>query len=213
MEKIIEVIKIGRDNKKRKSHLIDLQCATCGKNFLRQIGAYNRNLKRNGKRNYCSGYCEQKRGVKKKFVKICKICGKEFSVWNFRKDKAKYCSFRCRNIDILKNQRGRKESSIEKIIRGELEKMKIKFLPQYYLGLGGGRCDFYIPDHRLIIQCDGDYWHSIPKTKEADKKQEWFYGENGYNYCRLAEKRIKNDLPSCIKDVKLLLNSTLTYNV
>lgn len=32
--------------------------------------------------------------------KICKNCGKEFEVWNYRKDTAKYCSNKCNYIGL-----------------------------------------------------------------------------------------------------------------
>jgi len=30
-------------------------------------------------------------------------------------------------------------------------------------------CDFVIPQYHIVVEVDGDYWHSLPKRKQLDK--------------------------------------------
>lgn len=30
--------------------------------------------------------------------------------------------------------------------------------------------DFWLPEYQLAIECNGEYWHNLPKRKERDKK-------------------------------------------
>lgn len=63
---------------------------------------------------FCSKKCEAdyRRGKKlpnreRKVTKICKACGKEYKVINYRNDRSKYCSLECR----IKLQRGKNHPS------------------------------------------------------------------------------------------------------
>ena len=57
-----------------------------------------------------------------------------------------------------------------------------------------GRCivDYYLPEHNIVIECDGDYWHSLPKNKARDKKRDRWLIEQGYTV-RILESNIKEN--------------------
>ncbi len=85
------------------------------------------------------------------------------------------------------------ESSIEHKVKNYLIENKIEFSKHYLI-------DRYFPDfvlekQRLIIECDGDYWHR--NTKEKDKMKDKCYEENGYQTLRLREKEINEDFDNC----------------
>ncbi len=71
-------------------------------------------------------------------------------------------------------------TSIERKLREELEKRKIDFNFQFRLSRGI-IADFAFPKSRLVVECDGDYWHANPKK----------YPEEKLN--RLQKRNIGND--------------------
>jgi very-short-patch-repair endonuclease len=65
-----------------------------------------------------------------------------------------------------------KPTKIEIKMENFLIDENIEFIKNYKIGLF--LVDFYLPQHNLIIECDGDYWHANPnfvKNKELTKPQ------------------------------------------
>ena len=58
----------------------------------------------------------------------------------------------------------RKETEPELIVQGLLEAICVVFQKQ--VPLGYYTVDFLLPDHKIVIQADGDYWHANPKIVE-----------------------------------------------
>jgi len=69
------------------------------------------------------------------------------------------CFRREEHIKRLKKLRKGKDTYIEKIIESLLKTLKIKIKKQFIIK-NTSIADFYLPDHNLLIYCDGDYWHS-----------------------------------------------------
>lgn len=65
-----------------------------------------------------------------------------------------------------------KPSSIEIEVKEQLDVIGIKYVQQKRVNDGGRNyfVDFYIPSLRLVVECNGDYWHSLPDKIERDKK-------------------------------------------
>ena len=61
-----------------------------------------------------------------------------------------------------------------------LDKLNIKYKKQYHAVDIGRFYDFYIPSHRILIEIDGNYWHSNPK----------FYNNNNINAIQKRNKKI-----------------------
>jgi len=94
-------------------------------------------------------------------------------------------------LRVRKEGRKEQETSIEKAIKEILLIKKIDFEQQKQLG--PWFVDFYLPKYNLVIECDGDYWHSLPDVVKRDKcKNHWLW-RNGFSYIRLKEKDIKKD--------------------
>lgn len=84
-------------------------------------------------------------------------------------------------------------TTIELIVQSILEDTNTPYEPQKFIG--GFSVDFYVPALRLVIECDGDYWHSRPGVKERDARKDEYLTQKGYKILRLAEHQIrKNDL-------------------
>lgn len=56
----------------------------------------------------------------------------------------------------------------------------------------GFAVDFLIPSLRLVIECDGSYWHTLPGMAERDHRKNGALSEAGYRILRLAESDIKS---------------------
>lgn len=85
-----------------------------------------------------------------------------------------------------------KETSIEKIVYGFLKSKGIIFEKQKLIN-GKFLVDVYIPDLNLVIECDGDYWHSLGRVKNRDKTKNAYLTKCGYGLLRLKEHEIKNN--------------------
>lgn len=62
--------------------------------------------------------------------------------------------------------------------------------------------DFYIEGTNVIIEIDGDYWHSLPATKDRDKLCEEIAINKGYIVLRFLQSELENDIQS-IKTIML----------
>jgi very-short-patch-repair endonuclease len=51
--------------------------------------------------------------------------------------------------------------------------------------------DFKIENKKLIIECDGEYWH---RDKEKDLKRQQELEEIGYKVIRFSGKKIRNNI-------------------
>ena len=149
---------------------------------------------------------------------LCKICKKEFIYQ--KAAKTTYCSIRCRSNDndlkdiirehtIKQLQEGRMPksyTSIEIAIEKILKDNNIPYIHQYRLGKFV--FDFKIKDN-ILIECDGDYWHSNPLfynnnntndrqklIQKRDLLKNQIAKENHYILLRFWENDIKNNLNS-----------------
>lgn len=98
------------------------------------------------------------------------------------------------------------DTSIELKIKEVLDLLNIKYEKQY-LFKNSISCDFAIPSLKLIIECDGCYWHSCPKhnpkanitnDKERDKYTSWY----GWKTLRLWEHDINNNINNCLERIQ-----------
>jgi very-short-patch-repair endonuclease len=104
-------------------------------------------------------------------------------------------------------------SKLEKTFANILDILDIKYQQFFYAKDIKAFYDFYIPEHNLIIEVDGDFWHCNPTkfpeaTYETQKrnlvkdkiKSQWAI-DNGYKLLRFWE----NDINNNIKQVKKIL--------
>lgn len=96
-----------------------------------------------------------------------------------------------RNVGVLSYS----PSSIELKIAELLKKHEIKFLQQYKVG--GWAFDLAIPEKRILIECDGDYWHSLEIIKLRDKRKNAWCIENNFKLLRFTETEINDSIKSC----------------
>jgi very-short-patch-repair endonuclease len=61
--------------------------------------------------------------------------------------------------------------------------------------------DFTIPKLKIIIECDGDYWHNLPGRSVYDKERDQLFSERGYKVLHFNDVQIiKNtkEVISCL---------------
>lgn len=191
-------------------------CKTCNKVF-----SVPQALVKNGRGKFCSIKCRAKwqskynRGKKhprwKKKVKCtCKTCRKTFYVEPniIKRGYGKFCSLSCSSIYTIKHFPNA-NTSIELKVRQWLDNLNIPY-EQQVLTEGICRPDFLL-ENKLIIECDGDFWHSSPNAKTRDAKKELLLGFKGYTILRLTETDINKHSRRCINRIKELIENGNAY--
>lgn len=79
-------------------------------------------------------------------------------------------------------------TDIELMVASLLQVLEVDYVPQRRIGRYS--VDFYIPDKNLIVECDGDYWHSLPGMPEKDARKDAFLTGKGYKIVRLLGSQI-----------------------
>lgn len=160
-----------------KSQRKILKCKQCNKEFSLSISIFKQNHK------FCSKKCADDN--KRDYVfRICRGCKKTFElprhVVNRGLGRGSFCNRGC----FVKYEG---ETSIERLIRLKLQKLKEPFKQE--MKIGRYHADFYLPNRNLIIECDGEYWHR--NKTEHDKKRDQVLKDLGYKILRLSEENIK----------------------
>jgi very-short-patch-repair endonuclease len=89
-----------------------------------------------------------------------------------------------------------KATSIEELMYGELERRNVPFAKQQVID-GLYLVDAVILSARIVIECDGDYWHSLPGAPERDQKKTRYLKSRGYIVLRFSEAVLKADIHAC----------------
>jgi len=158
-----------------------VRCSNCGRK--KEITKYVFKKLNNFFCNYAC-FQEKKRKEKKKRVKRCLVCKNLFSAATKKRLKRqRFCSLRCairyRGPSTLEIETGRVLESFGKKAysnRNPLERFVY--------------ADWWIPEKKLAIFCDGDYWHK--KRKSLDKIQTKVLRTAGFRVLRIPEKIIRN---------------------
>jgi very-short-patch-repair endonuclease len=95
----------------------------------------------------------------------------------------------------------RNPTSIEKIMMAALQQAGIPFTFQKWIGYGFVY-DFGLGGQNILIECDGEYWHSRPENKDRDRKKDEYAREKGFKLLRFTGTQIKEDIGGCIDGVK-----------
>jgi very-short-patch-repair endonuclease len=91
-------------------------------------------------------------------------------------------------------------SSIELMVKDVLDQLGESYHHQY--GIGKFLVDFYLPERNLVIEADGEYWHSLERGKERDRRKNQYLKESQINLIRLKESDIRS---SCYELVRMAL--------
>ncbi len=92
---------------------------------------------------------------------------------------------------IVARAEGRSESGIETLARLRLRALGISLRVQVPIA-GIGRVDILVGD-RLVIELDGDTWHSTAEQREADRRRDSALVARGYLVIRAGYWRVVTD--------------------
>lgn len=70
--------------------------------------------------------------------------------------------------------------------------------------------DFAFPDQHLIVECDGSYWHNLPKVRRRDQRRDGWLRSKGWRVLRLGEEEIRRDPDACVIRVQAMLTHNAT---
>lgn len=184
---------------------VAVTCAYCGASVLRT--PYYAEVKTP----FCSLECRNEylrtltgrnnRTWKPKAKLTCEYCKKVFEVVPSIVDKRRFCSKKCHGTWVALHQ-PTQATSIEIAIRKLLTDLKIPFQEQF--PIGRFRCDFLVTTssgNKIVIETDGDYWHSRPEVQARDRQKTAHILNSNYRLLRLPEHKINNDLDWCKKQI------------
>ncbi len=182
-------------------------CALCGVKVYKPASCKSKVL-------FCgSAHANEWQRRNKLHVK-CKMCGKAVVRSKSLVFKTVYCTQKCRNEDpdrvamLAQNQAKQQAgmvTTIERIGYALLDALGVTYLPQHVIA--GKFCvDAYLPDLRLVVQFDGDYWHGHPlhfpapdhrqtKRMKLDVSQDAYLRACGYEVARFWESDLHQHLP------------------
>jgi very-short-patch-repair endonuclease len=160
-----------------------------------QIGRF---VKDHEKIEFCGSPIGNKNHLGKKHTPetILKISNskKGTKAWNkgrklneFEKEKLKEYGLK----GLISQQNSKEPTSIEIKLYKELETRHLLFETQVLIN-GKFLVDAYISDLNVIIEADGDYWHSIPRVRKKDKAENSYLKKCKYKLIRLSEKEIND---------------------
>lgn len=91
-------------------------------------------------------------------------------------------------------------TEIERALYVEMKKRRLKF-EMHKSMFGRWQPDFVFESARLIVQADGDYWHSTPKTFASDYGFNARAASEGWTVWRFAESKILSSPSACAKSI------------
>lgn len=89
-----------------------------------------------------------------------------------------------------------RETSIETLLYSELERRNVPFARQQVVD-GLYQVDAIIMGARIVIECDGVYWHNLPGAPERDARKQRYLQSRGYIVLRFPEAAIRADVREC----------------
>jgi len=160
-----------------------------------------------------------------KITRLCKYCGKKFKVDQYRGNTANHCSTSCSKLgtsektrkqiaeSIKKLQRENPKlhpnyilaqkghiTQIEKLIKDGLTKRKLSFETQYRIL--SYWVDFAFPNIKLVVECDGERWHSTKEQLLKDKQKDEKLTNVGWKVLRFREKEILKDSKEVVNKIE-----------
>jgi len=129
----------------------------------------------------------------------CQWCGKKYTTKKSLAARgSKFCSLNCHGA-YRSHTIGREQTSIERKVKTMLDDIGIEYIAEK--PMGAFVCDFVIKSVRLVIECDGGYWHSLPEVKARDANKDRWLKAHGYFVLRLSEDDINSNQRECKRKI------------
>lgn len=179
---------------------IEKACEMCGKAMLLHPS--------NTARRFCSQRCmlvwrgpvisKLRLQSEKRITRTCKHCGQAFETFKCRLDGVRgvFCSKACLGAWTVRNN----ASSISKREIEFQEAMRSAGLVfESQAVIGKWVVDFCFEIKRLVVEFDGEYWHSLPSSVLRDARKDTELKELGYSVLRVPERLWLEDSKQALK--------------
>lgn len=180
--------KVARQRGGFPSALLRGKCVRCGRAFVMKPS----NVRRGIINKHCSTRCRTYR-----VTLTCVNCGAGFERKRMARETARFCSVAC-------YRRNRGETSLEAVVRRQLEEAGIPFLQEARIGRWS--VDFLVLN-LVVIEADGAYWHGDPRTKARDKRRDRAMAKRGYVVLRCGEEVVRADPSMVTRNLRALLRA------
>ena len=70
--------------------------------------------------------------------------------------------------------------------------------------IGGRVFDYCYEEKKILFECDGSYWHSLPQVRKVDKLKDTMAIENGYTLIRYKLDFERDVVPIIVADYAML---------
>lgn len=197
--------KIGKSAHNAQGTITAL-CPQCGESFTTNSSASR-------KRKFCSKACvlQNKREniganhplFKPKTPMPCEMCGTIKLVKPSLVSRFRFCSRRCSGAWVATTWP--RTSSLERALITELTRRDIQFVHE--CPIGPYTVDFAFPEHRLVVEADGSYWHGLEKQQSKDARKDSYLISHNWKVLRLPESEIRSDIIDCVDRISILLQT------
>ena len=75
----------------------------------------------------------------------------------------------------------------EKAMKSFLDMLEVTYVEQHPVPRAGV-ADFYVPSENLVIEVDGEWWHSLPANVRNDARKNREYAKQGIRVVRISER-------------------------
>lgn len=179
----------------RTSPRVEIECAQCKVSFYV--------LPSEADRVVCSWECETERRRNRnpedwpRFVEraelVCEWCSKKFQThqsWAKRKNHGRFCCSSCRAAWVCRHAQSR-VSKAEQSFAEDLRKRGMSFDVQ--VQVRSFVVDVMFEDEKVVVEFDGDYWHSLPRTMKKDERKNKALQAEGYAVVRIKQTEYEKD--------------------
>ena len=200
-------LKAAEANKGRipwNKNRVNLICRICNKPF--NVSPTRSEAK------YCSWECNSKsktlitgldHPLYTRQIRTCEWCGEERRVKPAKLHEFRFCSRQCQGAWLKSHCHS--PTTPELSVANALDALNIYFDAEYRIGRYS--CDFALPQYRLVIEADGDYWHSLPNQKATDIAKDKYLQAQGWQVLRFKECDIHSNLAGCLSRLSEYIES------
>lgn len=144
-------------------------------------------------------------------IRTCKQCGMRFETHACRvKDgvRGAFCSRSCLGAWTVESFGSTRASKVENEFAEAL--VARGFPPSRHARIGRWTVDCLYESARVVVEFDGDYWHSLPRVVDVDKRKDADLMRRGYSVLRVKECDFRSDPSSVVQTVIAALDCSAT---
>lgn len=166
---------------------------------------------------YCSHNCHSKSKTRvlgpshplyTRVERRCEWCGAARMVKPAKTQEFRFCSRSCLAAFVSSQK---PIGTLERLLAEQFNARELDYVARH--PIGSYCADFAFPGQRLVVEADGDYWHSTPTQKRKDAKRDAALSALGWQTLRLSESDILRNIEACVGQVIRLLSTLPTTNI